>query len=113
MFGHGAPPGALAASFRNAIADHEQSLARAQAEVRTHGDPLAGRQASDRGVPAHDRYLGLVVQFEQRFEEMYLRWLRETLTFLESCEKENLTAEEPRSSTTRGEKRKQGTSSDK
>jgi hypothetical protein len=24
-----------------------------------------------------------VVQFEQRFEEMYLSWLRETLAFLE------------------------------
>ena len=85
MFGQSAPPGALAESFRKAIADHEQRLTQALLEVQTHGNPLAGISGTG-GVPAHDTYLGLVVHFEQRFEEMYLSWLRETLTFLEKCE---------------------------
>jgi len=86
MFGHFAPPDELIGRFKEAIAHHEQQLAHAKAQVRTHGDPLAGHPASDAGVPAHDRYIGLVAHFEQTFEEMYLHWLRETLTFLEKQE---------------------------
>jgi hypothetical protein len=54
-----------------------------QVEVQTHGDPLSGRPGEGYASPDND-YLGLVVQFEQRFEEMYLNWLREALAFLEN-----------------------------
>lgn len=83
MFGYLAPPGALTASFRSAIAEHEQRLAEVQVEVQTHGDPLSGRPGEGYDSADND-YLGLVVQFEQRFEEMYLNWLREALAFLET-----------------------------
>jgi PadR family transcriptional regulator AphA len=89
LFGRFAPPGELITRFEEAIAHHEQQLAQAKAEVQRHGDPLAGIPAKDAGiVPEHDLYKGLVVHFEQTFEEMYLRWLRETLRFLEKQEEE-------------------------
>ncbi|QBD79530.1 PadR family transcriptional regulator [Ktedonosporobacter rubrisoli] len=89
IFGHAAPPEALLTSFRNAIADHEQRLAFTQEEVRTHGDPLTGRPSEKGRDSDYDRYIGLVIQFERRFEEMYLGWLRESLAFLESGANQN------------------------
>lgn len=92
MFGYLAPPGALTTSFRNAIAEHEQRLTEVQAEVQTHGDPLSGLPGE--GYSSKDNsYLGLVIQFEQRFEEMYLNWLHESLAFLEKQEGEERSAE--------------------
>lgn len=87
MFGHTAPPGALAASFRSAINEHEERLARVQVEVQTHGNPFTGQEGK-RDDAQHNPYIGLVVQFEQAFEEAYLHWLHQALAYLESQEKQ-------------------------
>ncbi len=83
MFGRFAPSHELIARFKEAIVYHEQQLANVKAHVLAHGDPLAGVPAQKTDVLAHDDYRGLVVHFEQTFEEMYLQWLRESLAFLE------------------------------
>jgi DNA-binding PadR family transcriptional regulator len=93
LFGQVAPPGALAARFREAIAYHEQQLAHAQAEVQRHRDALMQTPETGAERLAHEQYLALVVLFEQRFEETYLNWLQETLAFLEKREQPSSDAE--------------------
>ncbi|HEY7124736.1 MAG TPA: PadR family transcriptional regulator [Ktedonobacterales bacterium] len=84
VFGTFAPPGALAATVRASIAAHERRLAQFQEEARLHGDPTQPEtwQGYPRPEGVTDPYIGLTTRLAIAFEEMYLRWLRETLALI-------------------------------
>lgn len=86
VFGAYAPPGALAATLRASITAHEERLAQFQEELRVHGDPTQPEtwQAAFSTESAIDAHVGLTVRAGIAFEEMYLRWLRETFALLAS-----------------------------
>ena len=77
IFGAFARPGDLAATLREAIADHEQRVIqyRLNSECLPHNPLLA--------EPGPDPYFVLMSRFAEMFEETYLRWLREALEFAE------------------------------
>ena len=84
VFGAFAPPGALAATLRASIAAHEERLMQFDEELRLHGDPAQPETWQDypRAEGATDPYIGLTARAAVAFEEMYLRWLHETLMLL-------------------------------
>ncbi len=84
VFGAFAAPGALADTLRSAIADHEQRLMQYHEELRIHGDPTQPeiwQQPTSAESPT-DPYIGLTARLAVAFEEMYLRWLHETLELI-------------------------------
>ncbi len=83
-FGALAPPGALAEVLRAGIVDHEQRLFQFYEEARLHGDPAQPEtwQEPARADSLTDPYIGLTVHLALTFEEMYLRWLHETLSMV-------------------------------
>lgn len=83
VFGSFAGPGALAATLRASIADHQQRMARYQLTQQhlpsTPGDDQPPQTAS----AAADPYFVEMARFAIMFEETYLRWLNEALAFVE------------------------------
>lgn len=84
VFGAFAPPGGLVNILRASIAAHEQRLAQFQEELRQHGDPTQPEtwQGYPRAEGVTDPYIGMTTRLGIAFEEMYLRWLRETLALV-------------------------------
>jgi len=85
VFGAFAPPGGLPNILRASIAAHEQRLAQFQEELRQHGDPAQPEtwEGYPRAEGITDPYIGMTTRLGIAFEEMYLRWLRETLALVD------------------------------
>ena len=88
LFGTFAAPGDLAQNLRAAVAYHEMRLLEyrqsshfipAKGELRT-GDKRPNPYATE---SEEDPYFGLIAHFAIEFEKTYLRWLYETLDFVE------------------------------
>lgn len=91
LFGSFAAPGDLAQNLRNAIAQHELRLMeyRQNALFLPTGDEVRQGHGNKRRNPyaaekEADPYFGAIVHFAIEFEKMYVRWLYETLEFVET-----------------------------
>jgi PadR family transcriptional regulator, regulatory protein AphA len=91
LFGSFAAPNDLAQNLRTAIAHHEMRLMayRQNALFLPTGDEFRQGHSHKRRNPyaaekEEDPYFGAIVRFAVEFEKMYVRWLYETLEFVQA-----------------------------
>ncbi len=84
--GRFAPPGALAANLRQMLAHHERRLEEIRQEVRDHTSRAEEFSEKSTGGEAHsaDWYIALPSHLGVAYEEVYIRWLRETIALIEA-----------------------------
>jgi PadR family transcriptional regulator AphA len=94
MFGAFAPSDALAANLRESIAEHEMRLLAYR--QNSQYIPVRGKlpQENVRNNPyaaggEEDPFFSLIVRFAIDFEKTYLRWLHETLAFVEENQQQD------------------------
>jgi PadR family transcriptional regulator AphA len=88
LFGSFASPGDLAANLKKSITEHEVRLLsyrQNQQYLPTRGEPPQEGHRHNPYADADegDPFFSLISRFAVEFENTYLRWLYETLTFLE------------------------------
>lgn len=104
LFGTFASPGDLAQNLRAAVTHHEMRLLEyrqtslfipAKGELRT-GDKRHNPYASE---SEEDPYFGLIAHFAIEFEKTYLRWLYETLDFVDKRQAQETESEHGKQTT--------------
>lgn len=93
LFGTFAAPGDLAENLRTSIAEHEMRLMAYRQNalfLPAQGALMPGKKRPDPYTTERqeDPYFGLVAHFAIEFEKTYVRWLYETLEFVDARQKQ-------------------------